>query len=263
MKFWNLWLGMFAFALIGCVNVDKEFGEEIAKLTPVEPPIFINGDLAEQFGNANFSARVEVHKGIPGTRPPINGDFFGRNGSLYFVSDEQRGAKAGLSGGLSTLWDAPTKTAFLLNDPLQAYAPMKHSATNGPFEAKVVGEEVMNGERCRKTVLYQSIRNETLPTLIVWRSIALNDFPIRLESTNSLQTVTLNFTKVKMQAPQADLFTLPNGFKAFESTDAMMTELVRRRTDALDARARSRRARYGDVKNDEDGVMQQRPVRPY
>jgi hypothetical protein len=261
MRIWRIWAGAVACVLAGCTSVDKEFGEEIAKLTPVEPPTFINGDLAEQFGNATFTARVEVHKGIPGTRPPIVGDFFGRNGSLYFVSDEQRGAKAGISGGLSALWDAPTKTAYLLNDPLQAYAPMKNPPDNGPFEPKMVGEEMMNGERCRKSVLFQTIRNVSLPTLIVWRSIALNDFPIRVESTNSLQTITLNFTRVKFQAPPADLFSLPNGFKAFESTDAMMSELVRRRTDALDARAKSRRAKYGD--NDEDSLIQQRPQRPY
>jgi hypothetical protein len=92
--------------------------------------------------------------------------------------------------------------------------------------------------------------------------MALQDFPIRIESTNSAQTVTLNFTRVKLQAPQADLFSLPNGFKAFETTDAMMAELVRRRTDAMEARARERRGKYGTPVSEED-VTQQRPVRPY
>lgn len=246
----------------GCANVDKEFGEEIAKLTPVEPPTFINGEIAEQFGAANFTARVEVHKGIPGTRPPIVGDFFGRNGSLFFASDEQKG-KSPMAGGLSAFWDAQSKTAYLLNEPLQAYAPMKNSVPTGPAEARPAGEEMLNGERCRKTVIYHAMGTNAVLTLIVWRSVALQDFPIRIQSTNNAQSLTLNFTRVKFQAPPADLFTLPNGFKSFDSTDAMMSELVRRRTEAMDARSRARLERYGTGKSVDEEPIQQRPVRPY
>jgi hypothetical protein len=263
MTFWKFSVaGLSLVFTTACANVDKEFGEEIAKLTPVEPPMFINGEFAEQFGNANFTARVEVHKGIPGTRPPIVGDFFGRNGSLYFASDEQKG-KSPMAGGLTALWDAQNKTAYMLNEPLQAYAPMKPSTPAGPAEARPSGEEMLNGVRCRKTVIYHTVGTNAVPTLIVWRSTALQDFPIRIQSTNNAHSLTLNFTRVKFQAPAPDLFVLPNGFKAFPSTDAMMSELVHRRTEAMDARTRAQIEKYGSPKAADDEVMQQRPVRPY
>jgi hypothetical protein len=264
MKSWKLSVGVLALVLVGCTSLDEGIGDEMARLTPVEPPTFIIGDIAEQFGNANFTARLEVQKGVPGTRAPIFGDFFGREGSLFFISDEQRG-KRGISGGLSAFWDARTKTAYLLNDPLQAYAPMKAMWTNGPAEAVALGEELLNGERCKKSVIYQRALTGTnlVPTLIVWRAVALGDLPIRIQSTNNTQAVTLNITRVKLQAPQADYFILPNGFKAFPTTDAMMAELVQRRKEALDARARSRRAKFGDSRTEDDPLMQQRPVRPY
>ena len=169
-----------------------------------------------------------------------------------------------MAGGLAALWDAPAKTAYMLNEPLQAYAPMKNLSLPGAREVRPLGEEVIGGERCRKSVTYRMEGTNPIPTLIVWREISLQDFPIRIESTNNAHALTLNFTRVKFQAPPADLFALPNGFKAFESTDAMMAELVRRRTDAIDARARERRAKYGNVSDvDEESMPQQRPVRPY
>jgi hypothetical protein len=68
-----------------------------------------------------------------------------------------------------------------------------------------------------------------------------------------------------MQAPPAEAVALPNGFKAYDSTDAMIAELVRRRTDAMDARARAHRDKFGNNSNmDEDSSFNTpKPVRPY
>src|SRR5690242_10233660 len=114
-------LAAIAMMFAGCAtDPDKEVGREITRMTPVEPPTFLNADVAGLFGKANFSARVEVQKGYPGSRPPMVGELSGRDGGLFFIADEQRG-KRGFSGGLSALWDGSTQTAYLLNEPLQAY----------------------------------------------------------------------------------------------------------------------------------------------
>jgi hypothetical protein len=264
MNFRKLFLGaaLVLFA-IGCASEEKEFGESVARLQPIEPPTFLNGEIATLFGSANFTARLEVQRGMAGMQPPTVGELYGRDGSLFFIADEQRG-KRGLNGGLSVLWYAPNKTAYLLNDPLQGYAPIRHQNTNALAEATVVGEETLNGERCRKSVLTMDAAGETIPRLIVWRSLEKQDLPIRIQTTNSPQIVTLTLSRIRMQAPPADVVTLPNGFKAYDSTDAMMAELVRRRTNAMDARSRARRDKLGDpLSDDESNMNNTRPTRPY
>ncbi len=264
MKFWSCSTGVLAVGLLfagGCVSEEKEFGESIVRLAPVEPPTFLNAELAGLFGAANFSARIEAQRGFAGARPAMAGELSGSNGSLFFISDEQRG-KRGVAGGLSALWNGPSKTAYLLNEPLQAYAPIRSSNTNALLEA-ADGEELINGDRCRKTVASQQVGSESVPRLIVWRSIEKQDFPVRIQTTNNTQNLTLTLSRVRMQAPPAELFALPSGFKAYESTDAMMAELVRRRTEAMDARSRARRSKYGDSQLDDDSMNQVKPTRPY
>lgn len=261
----RLWIFVFSGCLVfwgGCASdPDKAFAREMMRIQPVEPPTFLTAELASLFGAANFTARVEVHKGMPSARPPMVGELSGRNGSLFFIADEQRG-KRGMSGGLSALWDGPSQTAYLLNEPLQGYAPIRNSGTNAPLEVAQAGEEQMSGEACRKSVLSRRQGAELIPAIFVWRSIARQDLPIRVQTTNSAAAVTLQLSRIRMEAPPAELFTLPNGFKKYESTDAMMSELVHRRTDAASSRMRAREERYGTPKIDEEQEIQ-RPVRQY
>jgi hypothetical protein len=255
-----------ALVLSGCASdPDRELGKEMARLTPIEPPTFLNGDVAQLFGNATFSARAEIQNGVPGTRPPSVGELSGRDGSLFFIADEQR-AKRGISGGLSVLWDAPSRTAYLLNEPLQAFAPLRNSATNGPMEVVQSGEEDVAGERTRKAIVNRRAGAETTATFVVWRAVNKGDLPVRIQSTNNANAVTITLSRIRLEAPPQELFGLPNGFKKYETTDAMLSELVRRRTDALGARARRERGKYGDTRLDEEEYNHStfdRPVRPY
>lgn len=260
MRFWRFWTGALAVILAAaCVNTEKEFGDELQRVTPPQPPMFLNSDVANLFGSANFIARVEVHRGIPGTRPPTVGELSGRNGSLFFISDEQR-ATRGIAGGMSVLWDSPTKTAFLLNEPLQGYAPIRNASTNGPGEVVEAGEEEVNGERARKTIINQPAGSVSVPTLIIWRGLAHQDLPVRIQTTNSTQSVLINLSRIRFQTPQADLFALPNGFKAYPTTEAMMNELLIRRNEATDARQRARREKFG-VNHEDIPPEQPRPTR--
>jgi hypothetical protein len=249
------------FLAIGCASEEKEFDTSVARLRPVEPPTFFNGEIASLFGAANFVARLDIQRGM---QPPMIGELYGGGGSLFFMADEQRD-KRGMNGGLSVLWHAPTKTAYLLNDPLQGYAPIRNPGTNNINEAKGAGEEIINGERCRKSIVTQDAAGETIPRWVVWRSADKQDLPIRIQSTNSPSAVTLTLSRLRMQPPPAELLALPNGFKAYDSTEAMMAELNRRRGDAMDARSRARRAKFGDNPNmDEDSSFNQsKPPRPY
>lgn len=246
MKILQLALALCAAVLSGCAgNSDKRFTHEISGITPAEPPAFLNAEVTDLFGKANFSARVEVQKGMRGSRPPMIGQLFGRDGNLFFISEDER-TKGVLATGLSALYDAQTRTAYLLNEPLQGYAPIRNTTTNAALEVVAAGEENVGSERCRKSILSRQVANAVVPVLVVWRGIAQQDFPLRIEMTNTPGAVTLNLTRVRFQAPPAETFSLPNGFKKYESTDAMLSELVRRRTDLLTGRNARKRDRYGN-----------------
>ena len=263
MKKFHLALAVLALVFGGCAgNPDKQFSKDLTTITPIEPPTFLNPDVAGLFGKANFSARVEVQKGVAGTRLPLAGQLFGRDGNLFFTADEPRG-KRGISTGLSALWDGATQTAYLLNDPLQGYAPIRNTSTNGPLEIVAAGEEDIGNEHCRKIIMNRRVANDLVPVLVVWRGVAQQDFPLKVQMTNTPGAVTLTFTRVRFEAPPADTFALPNGFKKYESTDAMLSELVRRRTDLLSGRAARKRDRYGDTTVDDEnaGPMDQPPRR--
>src|SRR4051812_34324086 len=119
MKIFRAFFGMaFAVVLAGCASDSElESSRESGRLAPAQPPTFLNAEFASLFGKANFSARAEVQNGMR----TMMGELSGRDGSLFFISDEQRGAR-GFGGGLSALWDATTQTGYLLNEPLQGYA---------------------------------------------------------------------------------------------------------------------------------------------
>jgi hypothetical protein len=244
MKTIRFFVGIIAIAFAGCTSPEKEFTQDVSRITPADPPAFLNPDVAGLFGKANFSARVEVQKGLHGTRAPMLGQLFGRDGSLFFIADQPD--KANVASGLSALWDGPTQTAYLLNEPLQGYAPIRNAATNGSVEIVAAGEENLGAEPCRKFVLNRRVANEVVPVLVVWRGTAHQDFPLKIQTTNSPGAATLTLTKVQFQAPPAETFALPNGFKRYESTDAMTAELINRRTDLLSGRAAKRRDRFGN-----------------
>lgn len=260
MKVFQVFGAIILLALAACTSAEKQLTQEISQITPAQPPAFLNADVAGLFGKADFSARVEVQKGVPGTRPPMVGELSGRNGSLFFIEDH--GKKT--PGGLSVLWDAPTQTAYLLDEPLQGYAPIRNAITNGPLEVVVAGEENVGPEPCRKSILQRVVGAEMVPVLIVWRGVTQRDLPLKIQMTNSPGAVTLTLSRIRFQTPPADLFALPNGFKRYESTDVMISELLKRRTDLISARSKRQREKYGmPTEEEETSNALNKPVRPY
>jgi len=230
----KFWVGTMVVAgvtlgfLQGCAHEsDRDFTESMAQIRRVEPPTFLTAEVANAFNNATFSAHVEAQRQPTDARPFMTGDLFGRGGNLFFVADEP-GKKQKIAGRVSALWDASSRTAYLLNDPLQGYAPI----LNAPGAEVAVSRDAAN-------------------------------FPTRIQGTNGMAAFTLTISKVRPQAPPPELFVLPNGFKAYPSTDALLTELMHRRTEALDARSRLNRDHHLDMKPEDENAPIKPPARGY
>jgi hypothetical protein len=109
MKVFGVWLAVILGLAAGCAGDREDKGLAMRR---IEPPTFLNGDLAALFGQKTFTARAELSS--RGTT--TIGDLTARNGSLFLRAGE-----------VLALWDASQQKAFLLNDPLQAYAPMRQT----------------------------------------------------------------------------------------------------------------------------------------
>lgn len=224
----KLWLTITIALAAGCAgDPDAKFARELMKMRAMEPPTFLTGDLALLYGTANFSARAELQRAPSGSRPPLRGELSGLNGKLFFIADEQRLAR-GMAGGLSAFWDGPAQTGYLLNEPLQGYAPIQAANTNSPLEIAVIGDETLNGEATVKSIASLRVGSELIPQFIVWRSKGHGNLPVLIQTTNRPANLSLSLSRVRLTPPPAELFELPSGFRKYESTDVMMGELIRR-----------------------------------
>lgn len=254
--------GIIAF-LAGCASdPTDQYSRELSRMRSSEPPTFLAGDIASAFSGANFSARVEIQRGAAGMRPPEHGELSGRDGSLYFMADEQR-MQRGIAGGMSAFWDASMKTGYLLNDPLQAYAPIRLSQTNAPLEVAAAGEEAINGEATHKFIGSLRVGNELVPRLVIWRSATQGDLPIRVQTTNDPANLTLTLSRVRPGPAPKELFEIPSGFKKYETTEAMMSDLIARRSARMEGERRAKNRMWKSNPDDEDDPLLKPPTRPY
>ncbi len=137
----------------------------------------------------------------------------------------RNGSLAFKAGDMSALWDALTQKAYLFSEPLQAYAPMR-AITN---EIEVLAKE--------------------------------DGLPTRFEIAGSGRVVILNLSKIRPLAAGTDEFSIPSGFKAYETSESMLSELDLRRRDLIRARDQARAEKYGTSRAAEDPAKLQPPPR--
>lgn len=138
----------------------------------------------------------------------LRGGIAGRDGKLL-LTPEDRESKI---DGATATWMLWNNGGYIMSEALQAYAP-----TAGSTNRTAV---VTDGERTP---------GQSIPT-----RITIN--------TNT----TLTITRVNSKAPPADAFAIPSGFKQYPTPEAMASELLKRRSDAIGGEAKARRERFGD-----------------
>jgi hypothetical protein len=205
MKVFAVWLVLVLGLATGCAGDREDKGLSLRR---IEPPTFLNGDLAALFGQKTFTARAELTS--RGTT--TIGDLTARNGSLFLRAGE-----------VLALWDASQQKAFLFNEPLQAYAPMR-SSTN---EAVVLATE--------------------------------GGLPTKIQMAEGGRVTILTLTKIRPNVANTEDFGIPAGFKAYATADAMLAELDLRRRDLMSAKEKARAEKYGSARAVEDPSKVQPP----
>ena len=225
-----LWLLMLAFILSGCAHGLRghEPGTSAAGAFAPVPPAFLTGPAAMLLTQADgYSAHVIMSTGAPlPAGQSAAGELRERAGKLVFAP--ARGQGKSFRGGFSFIWDVAQGRGYVLSEALQSYAPVTANVTPTNLVNLAVSTmaELIDAHPCQQEQATVAMSDGSSAGFRVWRAADLKRFPMRISSAASTTPFTLNFSRIRLESPPAELFAPPDGFTRYESAEAMMTELV-------------------------------------
>jgi hypothetical protein len=220
----------------GCAHSGKHEAPPptLAGIPPPELPFFLNGAMALLLTNVDgFRARAVLEGSTTGKQAnPVAGELMEREGKLLFAPEPAPAAgKRSRAEDFSYIWDVKENRGYMLNGPLQGYAPV---SSNARFTNVLAGPggngaaEKIAGHSCQAAEATVAASDGRTMVFHVWRATDLQGLPLRITCTADGAPLTLNLTKVRLELPPNDLFQPPDGFTKYSSAEGMVTELVAR-----------------------------------
>lgn len=195
------------------------------------PPAFLTGPVAAVLTNVGgFSAQVAATTTTPeGFTTVRSGTMLARDGRLvYQPSLNIKGKRARTEGGLFFIWDEERHSGYVMSEALQGFAPI---AANGDTPASVnmnnegIREDI-DGHPCHRCEAMVTLAGGAQARVTLWRADDLRHFPIRLQTLDGINHMTVDFSEVRLETPARDLFLPPDGFTAYATPVALMNELI-------------------------------------
>ena len=128
------------------------------------------------------------------------------------------------------------KANYLIYPGLKAYAEMPNQdpdtaklESDFKVETTELGKETVEGHPCVKNKAVVTDDKGKKSAFTVWNATDLKDFPIKLETTEQANKITLLFKEVKLSKPAAGLFDPPSDMKRYENVMALMQEEMMKR----------------------------------
>jgi len=217
-----------------------------ARRAPLGPPVFLSGPVAVLFTNLDgFGAHALMETRLfPNQVETVSGELLGRGNKLLFVPDSGGpGGKRAGAGKDTFIWDVSESRGYVLDEPLQAYAP----TTSGVQCTNIVtrpiaehsGPEKIDGHHCEQQEVVAESNDGSAATFRVWRAADLKGFPVRIHWKTNAALPRLSFSNIRLQMPAAELFLPPDGFTQYASVESMMSELAARQQNLKHATPRS------------------------
>jgi hypothetical protein len=198
------------------------------------PPPFLSGPVAEVLTNFNgFSGHVSASFDSDGQPRNKSGDLLGREGRLIFQPTLLiKGKRARTEGGLYFLADQNRHTGYILSEALQGYAPIQLSPGIALPDIESMPKdgppEDVNGHPTHRRAMDVSLDAGQIGHLTLWQADDLRHFPVRIQWIAPSNSVTVNFSEVRVEYPQQELFRPPDGFTTYPTPVALMNELMTR-----------------------------------
>ena len=210
----------------------------------------LGGAMSKLFGdNQAFSAGLEM-QGTDKSGKPIT-----MPGKLSFDAGKQRFEVnlADMKGGqmppdaaaqmksmgmdqIVTIARPDKKAAYLIYPGMQSYAEIQRSnadsaPTNGDYKVETteIGKETVDGHPCLKNKYVVTDNDGVKHESTVWNATDLKKFPVKIQTVEQGDNVTLLFKNVSLAKPAASLFDPPAGFTKYDNMQQMMqTEMMKR-----------------------------------
>lgn len=201
-------------------------------VTPLPPP-FLTGPAAVLLTNTSgFSARAEIQaQSSTGNQSSSSGELLGRGGKLlYAPRGEEISSAQQPRGGYIFIWDVAEGRGYVLSDALQGYAPVasRLQLTNIETSPSNVGAQRIANHPCESVKIVARAAEGPSAAFDVFRAMDLNGFPVRIESSTNATQFVLNLSKIRLEAPSAEVFSPPEGFTKYATPEAMADELAAR-----------------------------------
>jgi hypothetical protein len=221
----------------GCAHSPKpgRGGGAVEGFAVPRTPAFLTGPMALLLTNAHgFRAHAVLESGASTKEiERIEGELMGQSGKLVFAPgpDSSTGKRSHVRGS-AFIWDVTASRGFLLNDPLQGYAPIPadlqftNLATGSVLNG--AGPEKISGHLCQPAQATVAASDGSVAGFRLWRATDLSGLPVRITRASDGLPMTLTLSKVRLEPLPEDLFLPPNGFVKYDSAERLINELAAR-----------------------------------
>jgi hypothetical protein len=128
------------------------------------------------------------------------------------------------------------KAAYLVYPGLQSYvlnnlSETESVATNNDnkVETTELGKETVDGHPCVKNKAVITDKDGSKQESTVWNATDLKNFPVKIQTIEQGNNVTMLFKNISVAKPAASLFEPPSGYTKYDSVQSMMMQQMMKR----------------------------------
>jgi len=215
---------------------------------PSGPPL--GGTMSKLFGdNQAFSAGLEMHIADKSGKPiTMSGKISYDAGMQRFevnLADMKGGnlppnaaaqMKAMGMDQAVTVARPDKKVAYLMYPGMQSYVEIQLSKadsapTNSDYKVEIteIGKETVDGHPCVKNKYVVTDNDGVKHESTVWNATDLKKFPVKIETVERGDNVSMLFKNVSLTKPAASLFDPPADFKKYDDVQQLMQQEMMKR----------------------------------
>lgn len=215
--------------------------ETVGKPWLIPPHILeFTGPVVHLFGtNLSFGARVAIQDvTVDKSAKPAGGLLLCRDGNTIFEPDAApikavRGRKKEQEGdfGLLVVSLMDKGLTYVVSEGVSGYTeiPLTREVVGKyAMESQDLGKERAQGHDCLKSLVAVVPEVGEGQVFRVWRAPRLRNFPVKIERVKGGPNFVLSFSEIRFERPDDSLFGSPQGYKRYESLNAMTEEMTRR-----------------------------------
>jgi hypothetical protein len=122
-------------------------------------------------------------------------------------------------------------TIYLVFPGMKSYVEMpmpkgNRTSTNSDFKADIteLGKDTVDGHPCVKNKYVVTDNEGAKHESTVWNATDLKNFPVKIQTAENGNEVTMLFNNVSLTKPAASIFEAPSGYTKYDNIQALMQQ---------------------------------------